>query len=557
MDLHGKGKIMGINLENQDEKDNRKELNDPYGQYIPAEIPIPDIERARQDDPYRSRDPEHPYGKNSAWQAGKADPVYGAQGQQYLPQQQKKGVSVKILIAVVSVVIVIFTIVGIGTAYFRSTAAYKLGKGAQNLAKEFVQIQDPLMDKLGLEALALMMAEDGSHIDTTINFTAESLYGTTIGVDTESYKDVPNKQMSANTSVSVMNYEFAHLNLYADEESFCFSIPELFIEDMYIDNENVISQYNQSFLAEVLGISDAEDFSIDLFADMDDRMSIREWKDLDAFAERYEEDFQACREKMVMEKAGKGFYRIVFPAREMDRLLQDLTKTYDQIYEMAGEEQWWKEYDRLIDSDISVLFEISKSNRIESISLETPVAMLDGTASMEASLHFLGDQRSIDRIQGEISVQGEDDIERAIHYQIVQTARENTYKLDMDVELMEENDSVLRVKYVTNSDADKDDFDMNFSVWDDEEDMELILEGNLDDIVKGRSLLLDLERITFRMDGEELFKITGEILVEPLEDEVTGNVEKKTAFFDMTEDDWLDILYEIDDAYGGFLNYLW
>lgn len=548
---------MGINLENQDEKDNRKELNDPYGQYIPAEIPIPDIERARQDDPYRSRDPEHPYGKNSAWQAGKADPVYGAQGQQYLPQQQKKGVSVKILIAVVSVVIVIFTIVGIGTAYFRSTAAYKLGKGAQNLAKEFVQIQDPLMDKLGLEALALMMAEDGSHIDTTINFTAESLYGTTIGVDTESYKDVPNKQMSANTSVSVMNYEFAHLNLYADEESFCFSIPELFIEDMYIDNENVISQYNQSFLAEVLGISDAEDFSIDLFADMDDRMSIREWKDLDAFAERYEEDFQACREKMVMEKAGKGFYRIVFPAREMDRLLQDLTKTYDQIYEMAGEEQWWKEYDRLIDSDISVLFEISKSNRIESISLETPVAMLDGTASMEASLHFLGDQRSIDRIQGEISVQGEDDIERAIHYQIVQTARENTYKLDMDVELMEENDSVLRVKYVTNSDADKDDFDMNFSVWDDEEDMELILEGNLDDIVKGRSLLLDLERITFRMDGEELFKITGEILVEPLEDEVTGNVEKKTAFFDMTEDDWLDILYEIDDAYGGFLNYLW
>lgn len=548
---------MGINLENQDEKDNRKEQNDPYGQYIPAEIPIPDIERARQDDPYRSRDPEHPYGKNSAWQAGKADPVYGAQGQQYLPQQQKKGVSVKILIAVVSVVIVIFTIVGIGTAYFRSTAAYKLGKGAQNLAKEFVQIQDPLMDKLGLEALALMMAEDGSHIDTTINFTAESLYGTTIGVDTESYKDVPNKQMSADTSVSVMNYEFAHLNFYADEESFCFSIPELFIEDMYIDNENVISQYNQSFLAEVLGISDAEDFSIDLFADTDDRMSIREWKDLDAFAERYEEDFQACREKMVMEKAGKGFYRIVFPAREMDRLLQDLTKTYDQIYEMAGEEQWWKEYDRLIDSDISVLFEISKSNRIESISLETPVAMLDGTASMEASLHFLGDQRSIDRIQGEISVQGEDGIERAIHYQIVQTARENTYKLDMDVELMEENDSVLRVKYVTNSDADKDDFDMNFSVWDDEEDMELILEGNLDDIVKGRSLLLDLERITFRMDGEELFKITGEILVEPLEDEVTGNVEKKTAFFDMTEDDWLDILYEIDDAYGGFLNYLW
>lgn len=547
-----------MNLENREENDNRKDQNDSYGRYIPAEIPIPDMKGPQQnDDPYRSRDLKHPYGKNDSWQAENTDVVFGPQQQQYLPQQQKKGTAVKILIAVVSVIIAVFTIVGIGTAYYRSTAAYKLGKGMQNLVRESVQFQDPLMEKLGMEDMLMMIAKDGSHIDTTINFTADGLYGTTIGIDTESYKDVPNKQMSADTSISVMNYEFAHLNIYADEESLCFSIPELFLEDMYIDNENVMSQYNRSFLAEVIGISDAEDFSIDLFADPDDRMSIKEWKDLEAFSEHYEADLRACQEKMVMEKAGKGFYRVVLPAREMDRLLQNMMKAYDAIYEMAGEEQWWKEYDRLIDSEVSVLFEINKRNHIESISFEKPIKIMDGTASMEASLHFLGDKRSIDRIQGEISVQGVDDVKRAIHYQIVQTAAESTYKLDMDVELMEESDSVLRVKYVTNSDADEDTFAMNFSVWDDVEDMELILEGSLDDIVKGRSMLLDLENIAFHMDGEELFKITGKIMIEPMEGEVVGSVEKGTAFFEMTEDDWLDILYEIDDAYGGFLNYLW
>lgn len=69
--------------------------------------------------------------------------------------------------------------------------------------------------------------------------------------------------MSADTSLSVMNYEFAHLNLYADEEALCFSIPELFLENMYIENEDVVSQYNSSIWTDVTGYSDMEDFSFD------------------------------------------------------------------------------------------------------------------------------------------------------------------------------------------------------------------------------------------------------------------------------------------------------
>ena len=45
-------------------------------------------------------------------------------------------------------------------------------------------------------------------------------------------------------------------------------------------------------------------------------------------------------------------------------------------------------------------------------------------------------------------------------------------------------------------------------------------------------------------------------MVGPLDGEVTSTVQKETAFFEMTEEEWLEIAYMIDDEYGGLLNYL-
>ena len=189
------------------EQNNQTGQNDPYGNTMPPEIPIPDMK----------------------W--GNPDISYGPQEQQYMPQNPKKTTAFKILIAVACVVAVVFAAVGIGVAYFRSTAAYKLGKGIQNLTREAQQSRDPLAEKLGMEDIVLMAATEGSYVSTRFNFSAEEMYGATLGIDTECYKDVQNKKMSADTSLSVMNYEFAHLNLYADEEALCFSIPELFLEN--------------------------------------------------------------------------------------------------------------------------------------------------------------------------------------------------------------------------------------------------------------------------------------------------------------------------------------
>lgn len=481
---------------------------------------------------------------------------YGPQEQMYAPPQ-KKGTVVKILIAVASLIVAVFLAVGIAVAYFRSTPAYRIGKGIQNLSKELEGCRNPLTDKIGVEEILLMMVEEGTHVETKMNFTSEGLFGTTIGIDTDYAKDVERKELSLDTSISVMNYNFAQLLVYADEETFCFSIPELFMENMYIENEDVVSQYNQSFLAEVIGRSEMEEFSLDIFEDVEDRLSLREWKNLDQFMEQYEEDLKACRDKMIMEKVERGVYRIIYPAREMDRLLKGMMRNYEAIYKISGEEIWWEEYDRLIDSDIQVLLEIDGRNRIESISFDEPIVMIDGEASMEGSFHLLGTARSIDKVQGEIAVEGVDGVERSIHCQILQQPSEDCLEIELDIDLMEEKDSILRVKYEMESDAVRDEFAVNFSVWDDEEDIEIRLEGSLDDIVRGRSVDLDLEELAIFMDGEEMCKITGEVLIEPLQEEITSEVRKETAFFEMTEEEWLTILYRISGEYGSMLDYLW
>ena len=67
---------------------------------------------------------------------------------------------------------------------------------------------------------------------------------------------------------------------------------------------------------------------------------------------------------------------------------------------------------------------------------------------------------------------------------------------------------------------------------------------------------MDLQEISMTMDGEELFKISGNIKVEPFEGEIKRSAEARTALFEMTERDWERILDKIDAEYGSLLDLL-
>lgn len=542
---------------------NAYQPSDPYqsnGAYQPND-PYQSNGAYQSNDPYQSNgayQPNNPYHHNPY------QPQGGVGGQMvypYDPQNQKKGTAAKVIIGIVCALVAVVGITIGALAYYRSTPTYKITKGFQNLAKDLDQKQNPLLNKIGMDEILLMMQKEGGHVETEFNLAIDvPLLGeTTMGVDTDFYKDVKAKELSADTSLSILNFDFAHLNIYANDEVFCFSIPELFIENMYIENENVISQYNDSILSDG-DLNDVEDFSINLFPDEDDAISVGDWRTWSKTVDRFEDDIDACRDSMTIEKADKGLYRVTFSGDETDRLIRDMVRysvqTIDDEETFEEMESIMDEYKRIISSDVSILFEIDGKNNIKSIMLENPVEMLDGKASFESELFFLGEVKGIDKIQGKFTINGIDDKARSALWQMQQTSEDDSYQMDVDLKWTEDKETLGKMKFVMNCDAVKDKFDMTWSMENDIDDMEIIVEGSLDDIVKGESLELDLDEVSFNMDGEKVFKFSGDITVEPLDGSVKSSVKPETAFFKMSYADWLDILDAIEDEYGGLLGSL-
>lgn len=540
---------------NSYQQNNAQQVNDPY-QHNPYQQQSDSSQQ--QNDPYQ----HNPYQQQNDPYQQQSDlyqPLNGFGGQvvhPYKPRGQKRGISTKIIIGVACTFATLVIIGGGLLAYYMSTPLYKITKGMQNLAEEMIDLQNPLLEKAGADDIMEMMQQDGSHVKTKLNLTPEG--GFTLGIDTDFNKDMHAKELSLDTAVSMMNVELVHFNVYADDEKLCFSLPELYLENLYIENENVVSQYNNSMWGDIVPL-DTEDYSIDLFSGADERISIKDWRNMTKTWGRFEDDIDACVDAMTVEKVEKGLYRVTFPAKEYDRLFKDLIKYYDEVLGTGYNSRQpdtgvltevFGEYKKLISSDVVLLFEINGKNRIESIMLEKPVKMLDDGASLDGELFFLGEKRSSDMVQGKISINGLDGTTREVIWQVQQTLANNTYQVDMDLKLTEGKETVGKLKYVEKSDAAKDEFDMMFSFKDAWDDIELIVEGSLDDIVKGESVEIDLDKVVLTMDDEDLFKLTGSINIEPQTKPVTSKVKAETAFFDMTESDWWDIISKVVGDFG-------
>ena len=477
--------------------------------------------------------------------------------QPYYPNGGKKKGKILIIIACVIAALVILG--GSAWAYYTGTPGYKLAKGFGNLAQEIDEMRNPLSEKLGMEALLAMMQDEGSHVTTKLDFTAETEYGSaTLGVDTDFSKDSKAKELDSSTDISVMNYNFAHLDLYGNEDVICFSVPELFLEDMYFETDNIVSQYNNSILADdaMFGKLDMEDFSIELFPEDEERISVGSWRDMNSYLDSFEADVEACREGMKLEKVEKGIYRVIIREQDADRLFKDIVKNYKKLYPNQSDGiEALDEYDNLIASDVSILFEIGKGNRIDSITMENPIKMLDDEVSIDGEIFLLGEERSIDKMQGKLIITNVLGEKAEVICQVVQSLEENDYQADMDLKYIQ-GDLSDKMRFTMNCDAVKDTFDMSFSMKEEKDTFKCNIRGSLDDIVPGESLAMDLKEFTMIMDGEELCNISGDIMVEPLQGKITPSAEAENALFELTYSDIGDIVYKLYEEYGSLLDLL-
>ncbi|MCD7726612.1 MAG: hypothetical protein LUI12_13850 [Clostridiales bacterium] len=494
----------------------------------------------------------------------------------------------RILAAVICVVILLGILGGSAWAFYTNTAVYKLTKGLQNLSASVEEMKNPLAEKVGIREILLRMEEEGGHVETRMNLTTDLIpYNVTLGVDTELYRDMQAKALNSTTAISVMNYELAHLELYGNEEQICFSVPELFLEDLYFDTENVVSQYNDSIFArELFGQSSMEEFSLRLFPDGEADGSVNAWGSAEQFLEAYGSELEACRDNMTISKGEKGWYRASFAGQDVDRLLRELLQDYAEINGL-DENDWdgeMEEHERLIASDPALLFEVNQRNQIEKILLESPVELLDGEASMELELSFLGKGGSVDEMQGEITVTNasEESLDAAqeetsakeasaldadqetepeglsVVWQLAKATEEADYQLQIDaaVKNSAEESGGSRIHVTISCGSSEDTFDMAVSLEEEDNTMEIAAKGEVSDIVQGQSFGLQLEELAVYRAGEKLCRITGDMSIEPLQEEITPVAEAKIAVFEMSYTEIGEILYQLAEKYGSLLELL-
>lgn len=462
--------------------------------------------------------------------------------------------------------VVLAVILGGWFTYVHS-APYKVRRGFLNLMREAEEMKNPLAEKIGTDKIRRMVVEDGSHLDTRLNVTLGdfflgSMFGDiTLGVDTDCEADRQEKEMAASTRVSVMNYELANLEMYGDREKLCFSIPALYLEDVYIENENVQRQYNRSLWASVFGEARGDDFSIDLFPDawiFGDEEGVGK-----AFLNEYADEIAECRRHMTMEKAGKDLYRISFEGLYFNELVRQVLYDYVDFTKLGREDAMGLlSYFDIIDNDeISLLLEINSANRIENIRLETIRFRCDGRMELSGDIYFLGERRSIEKMQGKVEVKRdlqEERREAEIIWQTTQSLELDDYQMESDIKCgLTENGETRNLRFGCELECDgrKNSFDGEFSVKEAGDDIEIVVQasGGFSHIVKGESFDLELDELLLSADDEELVLVRGDIGLSPLKRRVRQSVKAKTAFFEMSEQQWSSIL---DKVYRDYENLL-
>lgn len=489
----------------------------------------------------------------------------GPSAQLYLPPKDNKR---KTLIIVLCVCAAVLAMILGGWIHHIHAPAYRVQRGILNLAREAEKMKNPLMEKAGVGAVREMMAKEGYSADSKLNVTVETggyyLGEITLGVDTECDKDIERKEMAVSTTLSMMNYEFGHVEVYGDDENFCFSVPELLLEDMYIKNEDVTSQYNASFWRDLfgeMGIYDEErrlglGYSIDLFNDK--WIFADEEGVVSAFLKEYASEIEECRRHMTIEKAGTDLYRVSFDNLYFNELVRQVLYDYVDFSMVGrGEAMGILSYFDVISNgkDVSFLFEINRENQIESIRLEEPLSLYQGDMKISGDIYFLGTEHSIDKMQGKIEIKSEreeETKEEELTWQVIQSLSADEYRAESNVRYSiaqngEKQNLGLDIDLLC--DGRKDSFETDISLKTPGGVLDLTAEGGLSHIQKGESFNLELDEVQLLVDGEELLLVRGEVDIEPLSRRVKQNVKPNTAFFDLTEDDWYAWFAEVIDEY--------
>lgn len=180
-------------------------------------------------------------------------------------------------------------------------------------------------------------------------------------------------------------------------------------------------------------------------------------------------------------------------------------------------------------------------------------SLCDGRIRIDGDIYFLGGKRSIEKMQGMLTVksgQQEERRETEVVWQTTQSLELDDYRMESDIKCgITENGETRNVRLGCELECDgrKNSFDGEVTLKDVEDDFELAWQasGGFSHITKGESFDMEIDELTFSVEDEELWLVRGDVGLSPLKRRVRQNVKAKTAFFELSEREWDKIIEKV------------
>ena len=467
-------------------------------------------------------------------------------------KKEKKPVNKKLLFGIIGAVAAVAVAVVLG---FVINAALKTPKdrfieGMESLKAELNHYGPSWQEEVGYEDIMSSWYTDAMYADMELNLTLPEQL--TVGFDILHESDYPNEVSNTNVAVSVYNIPLVEADITLDKDMWYIAFPEI-MEEIYSVNGATLGQdYNACEWAyEYLGLMVDENYVWQGFAGP--AYSGEVTAEFDAMISK---DIDRIKENMVVEEeddpdmdgvsSAKEYLRVVLKKDDINELFENLMDFYEESGLAGTQEMYFPE----LAEDIELLAALDKKGRIVAISGQNPITFTEEVmGEWEYGFLFSGKENVTDRtvITFDINMEGTS-ASAIVEYE--KTEKDGVYENEFSM-VMTADDSaetfVMEIGYEREWDQKEKKFKDFMEMSMEGETISMEMKGSFKDIVAGKQFTLDLGKFTLDVEGEELFKLTGELIVAPFEGEVKVP-EESVNIFTLSETEMEGLLTEIIDS---------
>lgn len=511
------------------------------------------------------------------------------------PVKKKKGAAGLIIALVILGILLIGVAVWLLVGLLGDTPQAKISKGFQNWAKETEDYGSSIGEQLGWEQIRKMINEESVAIHMSMDLTVPDAGIPTVGVDINSGIDREKKLQNSDIAVSVSNMQLIRFQMAADADRIYLACPELAEKTYSFGTKDLGKKFNGSAWAALTGWTLDESLDFDLWAEADpaetEAGEAQTAEDLfgKEALERMTGDMQQIAQTMIVEatdasieierngkKVSCDGYRVVLEKEAMNAFLDDLQEEirsgkYGQMVkermmeslDVPGEvDEIWEEAVSILDGrlteDLELVFYLDNRNRIVHMATPEPVRLDTSDIGFAFAVDFNGAERTLDDVSGTVKFIGalpEDSL--SIDFTRTAECGKDTYKNWFEAVLSAYDaysgeEESLSVVYSNQWNLKTHDFDIDLTVYVEDEELSLNLEGAFENIRKGEAFTLNIGSASLRLDDDTLLKLRGTYEVGPLQGQIEVP-ENATDLLAMSENEITLLVYEmamnLEDAF--------